>query len=181
MLKRPERMPTVGRGHALALQGRYNLILKECLAEEGGNLRLISIKVQDNEFDMTGHLTASGMNTFWREMDRGLKIFDRNKIKLLPRSSLKQQNENNSDRSPHSTHNKTRKPTSNASRHNESRSRSCSHSHSRSHSRASHHNNCGQSPKRFRLPTPPTPKYRKSEWRTGHKSYHHRHHHHQHY
>ena len=117
MLRRPTSIPMVGRGRALVLHGCFNSILEERLVEEGGNLQLISIEVQDNEFDMTGHLTTSGMNTFWKEMDRGLKHFDCDEIKLLPRIPSKQQSKNDRDRSQPRAHNAQRHHTPPSSSH----------------------------------------------------------------
>ena len=45
-------------------------------------MRLISITVPDNEFDLSGYLTSSGKASFWKEIDCGMKKFDEGDIKL---------------------------------------------------------------------------------------------------
>ena len=60
MLKRPSRISLLGQGKALALRGRFNAILEERSFEGPSNLRLMSIEVNENDFDFTGYLTSSG-------------------------------------------------------------------------------------------------------------------------
>ena len=87
MLKRPKMLNTLGSNQALSLWGRFNSVLEECLAAGPDNLRLISITVQDMDFDLSGYLTSAGKNTFWREIDRGIMKYDTGEIKLSPRSN----------------------------------------------------------------------------------------------
>ena len=45
----------------------------------------MSIDIPLTEFDRSGGLTTYGQELFWKEVDRALRKFDADKIKLLPR------------------------------------------------------------------------------------------------
>ena len=82
MLKRPQVQP----GSMLLLRNKFNSILEERLLD--GNVdshHIISITVNQEEFDLQGNLTSAGKLEFWCEVDRGLKNFDLDQIKLKPR------------------------------------------------------------------------------------------------
>ena len=87
MLKRPNQVSLLGQSKTIVLRGRFNTILEECLFEGPDNLHLISIEVDEADFDLTGFLTSTGKETFWKEMDHGFKKFDLGEIKLLPRGN----------------------------------------------------------------------------------------------
>ena len=59
------------------------------------HLRLISITLDEADFDMSGYLTSKGKSTFWKEMDRGIMKFDQGEISLMPQSVSSQQNSEN--------------------------------------------------------------------------------------
>ena len=102
MLKRPKHLNKLGCNQALALRGRFNAVLEERLANGPNNLHLMSITVQNTDFDLSGYLTSSEKKTFWQEVDRGLMKFDTYEIKLLPRGNQIQNakvNPNNQSRS----------------------------------------------------------------------------------
>ena len=45
----------------------------------------MSIEVNLHQFDPAGNLTAAGKESFWKEINRGFKKFDKNEIFLRPR------------------------------------------------------------------------------------------------
>ena len=95
MLKHPHHLTKLGDNRALALRGHFNSVLEKRLAEGPDHLCLISITLDEADFDMSGYLTSKGKSTFWKEMDRGIMKFDQGEISLMPRSVSSQQNSEN--------------------------------------------------------------------------------------
>ena len=85
MLKRSKSIAVLSSNKALSLRGRFNSVLEEWLAQGPSNLCLISINIQETDFNLSGYLTSAGKTTFWKEMDCGIMKFDIGKITLLPR------------------------------------------------------------------------------------------------
>ena len=87
MLKHPQSC--IG---AFALQGKFNSILEECLLDGSKEChRIMSIDIDLNEFDYSGGLTQTGMNAFWKEVNRAMSKFDTGKITLKPRKFITKQ------------------------------------------------------------------------------------------
>ena len=88
MLKRPKYFAA---DLVFSLRGKFNTILEERLNDGvADNHRIMSIEVNEEDFDYSGGLNSDGQKTFWREIDNAIKKFNVNTISLLPR---KQQQE----------------------------------------------------------------------------------------
>ena len=86
MLRCPHNIISEKSKALFALRGKFNSILEERLAEDGSGMHhLISIEINDENFDFTGCITSAGKSIFWRELDRGLSKFDKGEITLKPR------------------------------------------------------------------------------------------------
>ena len=88
MLKRPE-ITTNGSiiKSIVPNRGKFNSILEECIAEDGGDTHhIMSIEVDKSEFDGWGNLTNTGESQFWMEVDKGLQRFDKGDITLKARN-----------------------------------------------------------------------------------------------
>ena len=83
MLKRPKNLSTTLS--AIQMWGKFNSLLEEHLALASNKHHLISIEVDETDFNCYGELTSTGMCTFWDELDRGMKKFDFGEITLKPR------------------------------------------------------------------------------------------------
>ena len=69
-----------------SLRGKFNSILEEQLLDgDVENHHIISIDVPPSGFDLTDKLTTSGMADYWLEINKGLKRFNLDEIKLRPR------------------------------------------------------------------------------------------------
>ena len=72
------------------LRGKFYSILEERLLD--GHVdrhKIISIVVQPNGFNAWGDLTPDGQESFWKEIDTGMKKFDHDEITLKPRNFKK--------------------------------------------------------------------------------------------
>ena len=87
MLKRPQSC--IG---AFALRGKFNSILEECLLDGSKEHHdIMSIDIDLNEFDYSGGLTQTGMNTFWKEVNHAMSKFDTGEITLKCRKFITKQ------------------------------------------------------------------------------------------
>lgn len=85
MLKRPA-VVRLDSSNIYALRGKFNSILEEHIQDgNADNHYIISIEVDNDNFDLTGNLTTAGQLKFWNEILRGLEKFDTGAIKLKPR------------------------------------------------------------------------------------------------
>ena len=180
------RQPTIAK-EVFASRGKFNSILEERLQDgNAASHHIISIDVHEEGFDLTGELNSIGKESFWKEIDKGLKKFDTNEIKLLPRNFLptnkiagmeiKKTQPSKQHSNPanfvksvvkQTENNKRKLPTpppraDNRSHQRSSRSRSKTR-HGKWHDESSRSN----SPRR---------KYRKSPHKCHHHSWHHHHH-----
>ena len=78
MLRRPSKIADSHR--ILSLRGKFNQALEDNLAIASDKHHLMSIEIDEEDFDHWGKITQPGMITFWKELDRGLMKFDRNEI-----------------------------------------------------------------------------------------------------
>ena len=68
---------------ANSLRGKFNSILEERLFDGKQDVhRIMSIDARPEEFDIMGNLTSAGKESFWMEVIRGFKKFDKNEISL---------------------------------------------------------------------------------------------------
>ena len=84
MLKRPERIMSGTCVKVLPMRNKFNAALEECVATLNDSFHLVSIEVHEADFDLSGGLTSFGKTTFWKELNRGLKKFDKGEITLKP-------------------------------------------------------------------------------------------------
>ena len=80
MLKRPKYI----KSDFFALRNKFNGILEDRIPD-GTNHYIMSIDVPLNQYDLQGNLTAVGKESFWNEVNRGMKKFNNNEISLKPR------------------------------------------------------------------------------------------------
>ena len=80
------RRPKVIARDIFANRGRFNSIIEERLfdGKETSHF-IISIEIPQDEFTLTGDLSSTGKASFWKEMNEGLKKFDKQEITLKPR------------------------------------------------------------------------------------------------
>ena len=85
MLKQPSSKTEFS--HIISLQGKFNNILEDLLGRATSKLSnfILSIEVDQKEFDISGNLLETGKKYFWRELDSCLKKFDHHEINLKPR------------------------------------------------------------------------------------------------
>ena len=82
MLKCPKSI----KSPIFGLRGKFNSILEERLLDGNAeNHYIMPIEVVSNEFDLQGNLTSLGKESFWKEVDKAMRKFDANEIKLRPR------------------------------------------------------------------------------------------------
>ena len=106
---------------ALNLRSKFNSILEERLFDGNGEAhRIMSIEVNQREFDITGFLSSIGKEDFWKEIDAAMYKFDQGKITLNPRkpsTSKKPSHSKSADRRRDGTHNHKRDRLHSSQRH----------------------------------------------------------------
>ena len=69
-----------------ALRNHCNNAIENVLASATPQQYILSIKVDENDFHLNGELNDQGLNSFWKEMDTCLHLFDHDKINLKPKT-----------------------------------------------------------------------------------------------
>ena len=92
MLKRPQNLVN---GTVFTHRRKFNSILKERLLDGNAAVHhIMSIDIQQQDFDIGGNLTPGGKTTFWNEVNRAMQKFDADTITLRPRKYKPQINQN---------------------------------------------------------------------------------------
>ena len=89
MVKRPQ-FNLENKNTPFSFRGKFNAMLEERLQDElqqdSKTPHLImSVEVQQTDFDFLGGLNSDGQITFWSEINKAMQKLDDNEIKLLPR------------------------------------------------------------------------------------------------
>ena len=86
--KRPMIQSTQLIPNAFHLRGKFNSILEERLHDGKDDIhKMMSIDIHHTNFDNLGKLSSRGQSEFWMEVDKALKRFNLNEIKLRPRKA----------------------------------------------------------------------------------------------
>ena len=67
-----------------ALHHKFNDALNDAAAKMNHRILTINSCNSYDHFDKSGNLSSRGMDAFWYELDELIKMFEKNKIKLLP-------------------------------------------------------------------------------------------------
>ena len=74
--------------NAFHLRGKFNSVLEECLHDGKDDVhKIMSIDVPHTSFDSLDKLSSLGQSEFWIKVNKALKRFELNKIKLRPRKA----------------------------------------------------------------------------------------------